>query len=126
MSRVFCKSNLKDVFLSVLFGVLISIGLVLIFALFVKWFMIGENGISIGNTVIKLLSVFIGIILGFKTSENGAIKGAISGLFYTLLSYLTFSLYSGESILYGLNLLSILFGIISGVISGIIAVNIRK
>lgn len=126
MSGLISKDNLKDVFFSVLYAVLISIGAVLFFALLVKWLTINDSGIVIGNTVIKLLSIFLGVFLGFKASEKGAIKGAFSGLIYTLLSYIIFSIYSGEPIFSGMSVLSLLFGIISGGICGIIAVNTRK
>ncbi len=120
------RGGIKDIFLATVFSVLASVLLVFVFALIVKWVQIDSTGISIGNTVIRLLSVFLGIIIGFKTHEKGAIKGAISGMLYAVLSSITFSLYAGGGVFDALSLTSVIFGLISGAISGIIAVNIRK
>lgn len=126
MNRIFQKDNVKDIVLSVLVAVCVSIVLVLLFALLVKYLYLDENAVLIGNTVIKLLSIFFGIFMGYKHREMGVIKGALSGLIYILLSYFTFSLLAGNSLFAGLNIWGVLFGIIIGIISGIITVNVRK
>lgn len=126
MSNIFNKSNFRDAFISTVISVFVSFGLVLIFALFVKWFCLQSNGIIIGNTIIKIISIFLGIFFGLKNYENGLIKGLFVGLFYSVLSSITFSLYAGETLFYGFNVWDILFGVICGIISGIIVVNVRK
>ncbi len=126
MSNIFNKSNFRDAFVSTVISVLISFGLVLIFALFVKWFSLQSGGIIIGNTIIKILSIFFGLFLGLKNIENGLIKGVFVGLFYSILSSITFSLYAGETLFYGFNLWDLVFSALCGIISGIIVVNIRK
>lgn len=126
MNRIFQKENVKDIVFSVLIAICVSVVGVLLFALIVKYLYLDENAVLIGNTVIKLLSTFIGIFIGYKNREMGVIKGALSGLIYILLSYFTFSLIGGNTLFAGLNILGILFGIIIGIISGIITVNLRK
>ena len=126
MSNIFNKSNLRDEFVSTVLSVLISFGLVLVFALFVKWFLLSSGAIGIGNTVIKIFSVFGGLFFGIKNREKGLIKGGIVGAFYSILSSFTFSLYAGESLFYGFNLWDLVFGVICGIICGIIVVNVRK
>ncbi len=126
MEGILSKSNLKDLFFSLLYSVLISVGAVLLFALIVKWFNISNGGILIGNTIIKIISLFFGIFFGYKNYQKGAIKGAVSGIIFVLLSNFVFSLYGGRGLFEGITIVSLLFGIISGTVSGIIAVNIRK
>ena len=126
MEKLLSKENIKDILLSTIISVVISFILVFIFALFVKWLNLFSAGINIGNTIIKLASVFLGLWFGFKSIQKGLIKGACVGLLYSVLSSITFSLYAGESIFYTFDVVSTLFGIISGGISGIIVVNIRK
>lgn len=126
MVRFINKCFTKDSLLSSIISVLLSIGLVLIFALFVKWFCLSTTAINIGNTFVKVLSLFFGLFLGIKERESGLIKGIICGLIYSVLSSFLFSLYAGGGLFYGFNLLDLLFCVIIGGISGIIIVNIRK
>lgn len=126
MVRFINKFFTKDSLLSSIISVLLSVGLVLVFALFVKWFTLSSTAINIGNTFIKVLSIFFGLFFGVKERENGLIKGALVGLLYSILSSFLFSLYAGNGLFYGFNLLELLFCVIIGGISGIIIVNIRK
>lgn len=120
------RGGIRDIIFSTALSVFFSVALVFLFALIVKWLQLDFTAVNVGNTVIRLLSVFFGILLGFKSMNSGAVKGAVSGLLYALLSSLVFSLYAGVGLFEGIKLTSVLFGIISGAISGIIVVNIRK
>ena len=126
MNKIFQKENVKDIVLSTLISVGVSVVAVLLFALVVKYLCLDENAVLIGNTVIKILSIFVGVFWGFKNREMGVIKGAICGVIYVLSSYFMFSLISGNTLFAGLTILGVLFGIFIGVISGIITVNLRK
>ncbi len=126
MIKLLQKGDLKDVLRSVIIAICVSIVGVLIFALVVKFLYLGENAVLIGNTVIKVISIFLGSFLGVKQYEKGAIKGIISGVCYIILSYFVFSLISGDGLFSGLDVVGVLFGAIVGVISGIITVNMHK
>lgn len=126
MTRIFSKELFKDVFRAVLISICITIIGVLVFALFVKYLCLGESAVLIGNTVIKGVSVFLGVFLGLKDREMGALKGAIVGLFYVILSYFFFSIISGKPIFSGLNLVGMVFCGVIGLIGGIITVNLHK
>ena len=126
MNKIFQKENVKDVVLSTLISVGVSVVGVLLFALIVKYLFLNENAVLIGNTVIKILSVFLGIFFGFKNREMGVLKGIICGIIYLLSSHFVFSLISGNTLFAGLNVLGVFFGAFIGAISGIITVNMRK
>ncbi len=99
---------------------------VLLSALMVKLFNIGDGAIPIINQVIKTLAVFVGCIFSLKKPHNGWLRGAICGFIFAWLSYVVFSLLDG-CFTVGLNMLNdCVLGTAAGLITGIIAVNIRK
>ncbi len=124
-------SSKKTFWLQVLKGSLaavsISLVLILIFALLVHFTGLNESFIMPINQVIKVISILIGVFLALKTNkQQGFFKGLLIGLFYTVMSYLLFSLLS-SSISIGLTSLNDLaFGMLIGGLSGIIAVNTKK
>ena len=126
MVNVFKKINLKELVISVIFALATTVVCVLVYALIVKLLCLNSTAVLVGNTVIKIISIFIGVFLGIKERENGAIKGALIGGNYIFFSYLLFSLLSGEKLFSGLGAFSMVFGVIVGLISGIIAVNLHK
>ncbi len=118
------KGNIADILRAVLFSTLISLGLVLIFALIIKFASLPSNVILPVNIAIKIVSVFIGILLGFKNAENGLLKGAVSGLVYMLFTFFIFAALSGFKDV-KFSWIDLITLPIAGAISGIIAVNIR-
>lgn len=120
------KDNIVDVVKSIVFSLLFSIIFVLIFAIFVKYLSLGEDIIVPVNYVIKILSILLGCIIGYKNNQKGAIKGLFTGILYYLFSILLFSLFSGSFDLIKVNWIDILCLTLSGMISGIITVNVKK
>ncbi len=118
------KVEVADVLKAVLFATLISLGLVLIFAMIIKFASLNSNIIMPVNIAIKIISIFLGIIIGFKNSQNGLLKGVIVGLVYMLFTFLIFSaLNAFKDIKFSwIDLITLP---IAGGISGIIAVNIK-
>lgn len=118
------KNDITDVLKAVLFATLISLGLVLIFALIIKFASLPSNVILPVNIAIKILSLFIGTLIGFKNTQNGLIKGVIGGLVYMLFTFLIFaSLNAFKDVKFSwIDLITLP---IAGGISGIIAVNIK-
>lgn len=126
MVKVFQKDNLKDISKAVVFTLVISIVCVLLYAIVVKFLMLSDTAILIGNTVIKLVSILLGTFFAFRHAENGVLKGVVVGISYAFLSHFVFSALSGSRLFAGLDLLGCLFCAVVGAISGIIAVNVRK
>lgn len=122
----FNKNTLFDIVRSTIIAVLISLILVLIFSLLVNLLNIKEAIIMPINQVIKTLSILFGCFIGIKEGRNGALKGGMAGLLYTLLSIVIFGLISHAVKFNMLNLIDIALGIVTGAISGILAVNLKK
>ncbi len=118
------KNDVVDVLKAVLFATLISLGSVLIFAIIIRFASVENKVIMPVNIAIKIVSVFVGIIIGFKQAQNGLLKGAIAGLTYMLLTFLIFSALNGfKDVKFSwIDLITLPF---AGAISGIITVNIK-
>lgn len=120
------KSPVFEVLKAVIIAVIISLVGVLLAALVIKLFNIGSGAIPIINQVIKGVSVLVACLICLKQPQNGWLKGIVVGFFYTVASYVIFSLLNG-SFAFDLSILNDLaIGCLSGFISGIIAANIRK
>ena len=114
------KNDVFDVLKAVLFATLVSLGMVLIFAIIIRFASV-ENKV---NIAIKIVSVFIGVLIGFKQAQNGLLKGAITGLTYMLLTFLIFSALNGFKDV-KFSWIDLITLPLAGAISGIIAVNIK-
>ena len=77
------------------------------------------------NETLKALSIFLGVFLCVR-GEKGFLKGGLTGLFATMLSYLAFSALGGDFSLSWLALLELLFGVFVGAIGGVFAVNVKR
>ena len=123
------KSSIKKAVFDVLRGIIISlvvnVVLVLVIALVVKFTGIDQTMATILNQVAKVLSLALGITIGFRSARFGLLLGAIVGAVYTVLGFATFSLLSGKSLFTDLSVFDFLIGIASGIFSGILAVNLR-
>ncbi|MBR2480337.1 MAG: TIGR04086 family membrane protein [Clostridia bacterium] len=116
------KSFFIDTAKTALFSLIITLLAVLILGIVIKFVNIPNNVLMPINQVIKVISVLIGCIIGIKNKQNGALKGGISGLIYTLISIFIF-LILGYSLKDSFSFIDLLLGIIIGAISGVIAVN---
>ena len=76
------------------------------------------------NQFIKIISVFIGCLFSFS-GVKGLIRGAITGLTVTVITYLIFLLFGAASFGTGF-LIDLALLTVVGAISGIIAVNVKK
>lgn len=104
-------------------SVLLSLALVVGFALCLKWFNIDEKAIVPVTFAIKYISVIVGSIIGVKAESKGLVKGGLFGLFYSLLSFVVFSVLSNSFTFDLTTLLDIASAILLGAIVGIIKVN---
>ncbi len=119
------KGDVLDILKAVLFSTLISLGLVLIFAIVIKFAALQSGVILPVNIAIKLISVLVGVLIGFKHAQNGLLKGAISGLVYMLFTFFIFAALSAFKDV-KFSWIDLVTLPIVGAISGIIAVNIRS
>lgn len=108
----------------ILTGVIATIAGILIFAVIVNLTGLSQSVIKGVNQFIKIISVFIGCLFSFS-GEKGLIKGAISGLTITVITYLIFLLFGAASFGTGFFIDLALLTVV-GAISGIIAVNVKK
>ncbi len=118
------KTDVTDVLKSVLFATLISLGLVLIFAIVIRFANVENKIIMPVNIAIKILSIFVGILLAFKNRQNGLVKGTISGLVYMLFTFLIFAAINGFKDV-KFSWIDLITLPIAGAISGIISVNLK-
>ncbi len=113
-----------DIVRSVLYALVVSVFLVLGVALIIRYTSINSEALEYINQGDKVISIFIGMMIGIKSAELGIIKGAIVGLLYTLISYLVFMLLSTTG--NALSIFDILLGTIIGAITGVLLVNIKS
>ena len=111
-----------------LFALCVSLILVLVFAFLLRFIAISDTVISPVVSIIKGISILIGVWLGMKkTKEMGFLNGLLIGFVYVIFSFLCFSILDGFRFEFSKTLLNdLIFGTIIGGISGIIAVNFRK
>lgn len=121
----------KNSIMAILGGALLSISitliLILVFALFIRYFDISNNWIFPVNQVIKIISLFIGIIVALKKLKNkGLMNGILIAITYFILSYLIFSILQGKFSISLNNLYDFILTMLMGGLIGIIVVNITK
>lgn len=120
------KSSSLQIFKGSITSVSITLVLILIFALILRFVNIGDNFIMPINQLIKIISIFIGVYSALKFhKEKGWIKGMFIGIIYSVLSFVVFSILSSQLIFSISSLLDVLFAGIVGGISGVISVNIK-
>ena len=103
---------------------LLSVVFALIFALFVRFFPIGETAQLVTAQSLKALSLAIGCILVLHT-DDGWKKGMLTGILFTLLTYLSFSMIGGFGFDWKI-LIDVGLGVVVGALSGIAAVNLKR
>jgi len=105
----------------ILFSVFISLALILIFALIIKFTNLSDKAIKPINQIIKVLSIFFGVFIAVRKNREGAFfKGIIIGLVYIVLSFLVFSALDRSFNLSWSILNDLLFGGVAGAISGVL------
>lgn len=118
------KRDVLDILSASLVAMLFTLLLVLVFALVVRLASPNETGMIVGNCAIRLVSVFAGVLIAFRNPSLGALKGALSGLLYFLLTVFVLAAADGFKIA-DFNVVDFVAAVIAGTVSGIIAVNTR-
>jgi len=120
------RSLILDVIKGVVFSLVISMVLIILFAIIIRFANIPDSLIMPINQIIKVISILFGSIIALKGSNKGLIKGVLIGAIYAILAYFVFSILS-RSLEVGLtSITDLLFDSLIGACSGLIAVNIRK
>ena len=131
MSSEVLRSDKKQTIVSLFSGTLLAIAstliMILLFALIIRYFNISDGAIFPVNQVIKVISLFLGVLIVFKKcNNNGFVKGILLGVLYYLFSTIVFSILQGGFSFKINNLYDLLLTTLIGGIIGIIVVNIKK
>ena len=121
------KTKILNIIKGSFWGVAFSLVCILVFAIIIKFTSISEKAIFPVNQIIKVLSIlFSCFVVGKKVKKGGVFVGLFTGILYTILAFIIFSILDGE-FQFGLNVLNdITFGGIIGIISGILCINLRN
>ena len=118
------KRDVLDILSASLVAMLFTLLLVLVFALVVRLASPNETGMIVGNCAIRLVSVFAGVLIAFRNPSLGALKAALSGLLYFLLTVFVLAAADGFKNA-DFNVVDFVAAVVAGTVSGIIAVNTR-
>ena len=114
------KEAAAEVGKSVCIAAIVTLAAVLVFALLVKLFSIGEGAITAVNQVIKAVAIFVGCMVCVKPGR-GLLKGLVSGVAVIILTYFLFAILAGEISFGWANVLDLVFGALVGAIGGFLA-----
>lgn len=120
------KPYVKSIARGTLYALIVSLVLVFAFAGLLLTFPIGDGITKPVVQVIKVLSIFVGVMIALKQlTSRGWFYGGIVGLIYTVFAFLIFSIiYSDFSITSGL-LTDMIFAAIIGAISAMLLKTLR-
>lgn len=111
----------------VLLAVVVSIVLVLLFALLVLFFDPGMGVVRAGNQVIKVLSILLGTLFAAKDRRfRGVAAGLFVGGAYMALGLALYCAFAGEILPPAAMLGDLGLGLAAGFLSGLLAGSLRK
>ena len=110
---------------AVLLSLAVSLLAAVVFAVILQAAPMAQRTIYTVNQVLKAVALAVGV-LAFIRGEKGWLKGGVSGLLFTGLSYLAFSAIGGDFSLSWLIFAELAIAFLVGAISGILAVNMKK
>ncbi len=108
------------------YAITFSLLLIVFFALAIKLFDIADDFIIPINQVIKIISLFFGCYIGLKGCDKGLIKGMFIGGFYSILSYIIFSLLCGMFNFGFTSITDFIFSVLIGGLCGMLAINFKR
>ena len=125
MREELSTSGVLQVIKAVIVALVCSVFLTAVFALILRACPMGQTGIAIVAQVIKSVSLGISVLL-FLRGDKGLVKGAVCGVAFCMLGYLTFASLGGGFALSWLIVLELLLFVAVGGLCGIAAVNLKK
>lgn len=111
---------------TVIVAVIVSFLLILACAGICKIFSLSTNWVNVMNMIVKALSIIISILICFKYSTYGWLRGGLSGLVYVLLSSAIFALITKDSLFNAGFLADVLLGVVAGIVAGAFVVNVKR
>ena len=121
------RGFIMQILMGSLIAVLISLVLSLLFSLLIVAANLKDGWLGPLKQVARVVSIFLGCLIGFKGKTDGWKKGLCLGLIYSALAVTIFSLMDKEPFAFNLSMLwDTLLGLAMGLICGIITVNIKK
>jgi len=120
------KKNIIRISKGSIIAIILTVILLLIFALLLTYTPISENTINPVIIVISGISILVGSSIStLKIRKNGLVNGALVGLIYILTIYLISSITGTGFAINIYSLIMIIVSIITGMIGGIIGVNLK-
>jgi len=119
-------ANILRIVTASLVAVVVSFGLILLFALLIKWFGWEDGVITPVNIAIKIVSVAVGVLVATKNANKVVAVGMVVGILYVVISFVACSWILGTFTLSLYNLWDLCLGAISGALVGVISNIIRK
>ena len=119
------SKGIFQVIKSVVVALILSVFLAAVFALILRACPMQSIAVTVVTQLLKVLSLAIGVFL-FLHGEKGLIKGLFSGLIFSMLGSLTFSLLGGGFALSWLILLEVTVYAAVGGLLGVVAVNVKR
>lgn len=103
------------------FGLLVTVVSILVFAFIVKQLGMSTEAIAAVNQTIKVVSTFIAALIASRgVDKNGVMAGAMSGMIYVVLGYVTFSIIDGQFGDIMMMFADLAMGIVIGMLTAII------
>ncbi len=123
------ESNKNNIILTITKGVLLSVsvslGLILLFAVVLKFFDMQNIIVKTINQIIKVISIFVGVLFSLKSSNTKYyLKGLAIGVLYTVVAFFVFSILDGGFSFSTSIIFDLLFSGVIGAICGIFCANI--
>ena len=110
---------------AVLLSLAVSLLAAVVFAVILQAAPMAQGTIYTINQVLKAVALAVGVF-AFIRGEKGWLKGGVSGLLFTGLSYLAFSAIGGDFSLSWLIFAELAITFLVGAICGSLAVNMKK
>lgn len=123
VKKLFSNQIILDYLKGIIVALLLSLGLIILFAFSLKWFDINDNFIPAITLAIKGVSVLVGSLIAIKGDSKGLLKGVSFGSIYIFLAFLIFSVLSGEFSVSLSAVLDVVFAALVGGLVGIVKVN---
>lgn len=125
MEKGTIKHCVLDILRALLVALLVSLVLVLLLAVVAKYAPMSDTLATVLNQVVKVLSVAVGCLVGFRAKRYGLVLGLVVGLLFTLVSFALFAAISGKLDFGQITVFDFLLGAAVGLASGVLAVNVR-